>query len=97
MTSHQQVIDNWCRDFEAKFGVKYLFQGRDARAVKTLLSTGLTPEQIQQLVVKAWAAPIGPKFWNCNRRTMTVCDFCSAVNKIQVEVQQVQAKPQGAF
>lgn len=97
--NHQLTIDLWVQAFEQRFKLKYLFAGgRDGRAVKQLLALGLTPEQIVRTAERAWSAPQGPKFWNCNNRASTLSDFAAALNKINIELLALQpVKPIGAF
>lgn len=60
-SAHKSVVDGFCQRFERKFGNKYLFNGRDAKAVKAMLDQGLMPEDILAVAEQAWTAAAQPR------------------------------------
>lgn len=67
--SHKKAIELWCEAYKKKFGVPYVFDGgKDGRAVKELLQTGITPQDLVSLAEKAWSYSTGihaGRSWNC--------------------------------
>lgn len=49
-TEHKQFIEDWCGYYEKKFKDKYPFNGRDAKAVKTLLRHFGSPEKAKEFI-----------------------------------------------
>lgn len=90
MTPHQEAIDLWCVAYEKKFGRKYTFLPADARAVKTLLNAGQTPQQILELATAAWNAPVNGRFWNCSNMSHSLFKFAGRINDIQAELAAVK-------
>lgn len=83
---HHAAIAGWCKAFEEKWGVKYIFTAADAVAVKRFLATGMTGEQLVNNAKKAWDAPRIPAFWNCNKQSATIHSFVAAHPKIIIEL-----------
>jgi len=82
---HRQMLDAWGEAYELTHGSKYVFSGRDAKAAKTLLGNGVTPDELASLAKAAWANK-GKDSWSCQNRTAALYDFADAFNKIQKEL-----------
>lgn len=78
---HKAFIETWCQMYEQAFGDKYVFHGgRDGAAVKRLLETGMEPDKLVSLAVKAW----GRASFNCKQST-SITGFASRINEIRHE------------
>lgn len=58
-SAHQEFIRMWTESFAEVWGEKYLFAGgRDAKAVKSLLSgTDKSPQELVEIAKRAWNSP----------------------------------------
>lgn len=91
---HKAFIDGWVQNFKAAFGVEYQFDGgRDAAAVKKLLSMSILRIDLLEIAKKAWAKQA---FFAC-RQASTIHGFRHNFNAIQVELKngtnQINPKP----
>lgn len=78
--------DLWCAAFQEFWHDKYLFKGgQDGKAVKLLLSTGKTPEQLVAMARVAWAKT-GQSFWACSTQAKEISSFANAYNRIITEL-----------
>jgi len=85
VSEHKKLVEAWCNAYEETHGSKYVFSGRDAKAAKTLLGNGVTPDELASLAKAAWANK-GKDSWSCQNRTAALYDFADAFNKIQKEL-----------
>lgn len=81
----RKFVQSWEKSYQAHFGKKYIFTGRDWRPLKTLLSQSpMTPEQLVDLAWRAWKCR-GKDYWNCERAG-SVQFFCEKINQIMDEL-----------
>jgi hypothetical protein len=86
---HHAAIAAWCEAFEKRWGVKYIFTGADAAALKRFLATGMTGEQLVENAKKAWDAPNIRAFWACKNQSATIHSFVAAHGKIVIELSKL--------
>lgn len=86
----------WCIEYEKILKRKYKNGGvKDAQAVKRLLASGATPEQLVEIAKSAWAHR---DLFNC-KQSVTIAGFDSRFNNILEEIenavsQRTNGKPQ---
>lgn len=84
-SKHTQFVELWEKSYQASFGLKYIFTGRDWRPLKALLSQSpMNPEQLVDVAWRAWKCK-GKAFWNCERAG-SVQFFCEKINQIMDEL-----------
>jgi hypothetical protein len=82
-TQHSAFILGWCDNYKSKFGCDYKMEGgRDGKAVKKLLSMGITMIDLLEIAKKAWNKI--PDF-EC-RQSVTIHGFYERFNQIQIAV-----------
>lgn len=85
MTDYGRLVDLWMARYKEFFGSPSAFLPRDGKGAKTLLSTGMTPEQIMGIAVMAWRFRDSKRHWNC-KFSVTLCGLCSRFNEIRSEL-----------
>lgn len=90
---HTRFIDTWSEVYSVQFGRRYRFNGgRDARAVKNLLTTtGKTADEIIDTATRAWSA----KSWYCNK-AITIHYLDAHWNEILGELEGPRQKERSA-
>jgi len=84
---HRRAAELWCKAFKERFGAAYSFNGsRDGKAIKTLLSAGLTPEDLAKLATTAWSKTDPKTHWNCCNRSKSLAGFAEKLNEINSEL-----------
>ena len=85
---HQVFVEDWCKSYEEEHGRKYKFEGgRDGKAVKALLATGETGENLLVFARAAWKYPGG--YW-C-KHAATINGFENKFNDILAELEYGKA------
>ena len=86
-SEHQQLIAGWGEAFQAHFGFAYAFAGgRDAKAVKALLATGIPQADLLRIAKSAWVrSGKPPKSFNCEQAA-TLAGFQNYLNQIRAEL-----------
>lgn len=82
---HTQLIERWCASFETRFGDKYVFQGKDAKAVKALLAIDYgtkVSDPVAHLLRIATAAWEHKEGYPCNM-SLTLPKLLSHINEIR--------------
>lgn len=84
VSSPHRVFSNlWVSGYKHALGRKYKFEGaRDGKAIKTLLTTGATPEELIEIAKSAWSRIGG--FW-C-KHAATIHGFETQFNNIVTEI-----------
>ena len=93
-SDHTRVIREFCEAYRIKHGTSYKFSGRDAKAVKELLSVA-TAEKIGGTLLAAWSSD----GWRC-KKIATLIDLSRYWNDVQHELtksRQQQADPNAEF
>lgn len=86
--AHAEFVKLWCDSYPSHHGgKKYVFNGRDARAVTDLLQiTGDNPEDLLSEAVAAWRKPNG---FYC-KFAAGIPQFLTNINQIRNELRAVQ-------
>ena len=82
---HAQLIDLWCGSFETRFGAKYVFLGKDAKAVKALLAIDYgtrVSDPVAHLIRLAKAAWEHKEGYPCSM-SLTLPKLLSHINEIR--------------
>lgn len=81
--NHAAFVKGWCDNFEEKFKTKYAFNGgQDGKAVKQLLSLGITIIDLLEIAKKSWDYYDLTKY----RSAGSISGFAKNLNQIQVEL-----------
>ena len=86
---HKAFIQGWVENFKAQFGHDYVFDGgRDAKAVKELLKTGILRIDLLEIAKKAWPLQ------NCFacRMASTIHGFNDKLNQIRIDIKYATTK-----
>lgn len=84
----KELTEEWCREFQERFGVKYRFNGgKDGKAVQLLEKTGMTAKEIVGLARRAWDLP--KKFYATI--ATSIMGFNSQWNEINSELARIEA------
>lgn len=79
----KELTDGWMAIYQRKFDGKYVFDGgRDGKAVKKLLETGLTVPRLLEMAEKAW--DLSDKF--LAGHSTTIHGFMNYFNQIQAQL-----------
>lgn len=85
-SEHQAFIDGFTQNFEAEFGMKYAWQGRDPLATQKLLKMGILRLDLLEMAKQAWArAKSDPYCVGC-KKASTIHEFYENINRIQQEL-----------
>ena len=80
---HQAFFQGWTEGFKKQFGFDYVVDGgRDGKAVKELLRTGILRIDLLEIAKKAWS---NQKAFSC-RQSSTIHGFHSYFNQIRAEL-----------
>jgi Helix-turn-helix domain len=82
---HRRFSDGWCSAYLKRFGAKYPYNGRDAKAAAELMKVS-SPEELLGLLSSAWRQTDDKKFWACFHQTSTVSKFLNYLPTIRVEL-----------
>lgn len=83
---HHAFIKQWEDNFRATHGFAYSFDGgRDAKAVKTLLSKGIMIIDLHEIAKKAWERNKRDQEFNC-KQAVTIHGFCNYFNQIRAAI-----------
>lgn len=83
---HQAFIKGWTEGFEERHGFKYAFQGRDAKAVQTILKLGIARVDLLETAKAAWARALSDRFATNCKRAATISGFVESFNQIRTEL-----------
>jgi uncharacterized protein YdaU (DUF1376 family) len=85
---HKAFIEGWSEAFKVQFGFDYAFiGGRDGKATKELLATGILRIDLLEIAKKAWK---NQKSFPCKQAT-TIHGFQHNFNQIRTELKPVQS------
>lgn len=90
--NHATFIMMWTTAYELKFGKKYIFNSKDAKAAKMALDSKMTPDELMTMATTAW--DIGekkPYIYVC-RNSIDLMNFATSLNKLQAELAAQQQK-----
>jgi hypothetical protein len=80
---HKAFIDGWTENFKAQFGFDYAFDGgRDAKAVKDILKSGILRIDLLEIAKSAWK---NQSNFAC-RQASTIHGFRNNLNPIRTEL-----------
>jgi phage replication O-like protein O len=89
---HQELISKWCEGYQKHFSRAYKFMGgRDGKAAKELIKTGLTPDGIMLVAEKAWRNQVG---FFC-KSAVTLHGLNDRWNEIQAELDNSKSNGNG--
>ena len=88
---YRLFTDTWCKKYQLRFGRKYMFTPGDAKAVSELLKAS-TPDELIELVEKAWEQTDRKNRWNCVEQSASISSFLAAYSKIVKELSEEPRK-----
>jgi DNA-binding IscR family transcriptional regulator len=91
--NHALFIAQWVTTYEQKFGRKYIFNGKDGRAAKMALESGMAPEDLMKLATEAWDIGEKKPYIYVLRNSIDLMNFATTLNQIQAELAKQQPKP----
>ncbi len=92
-SEHSAFVKGWCDNWEAQFGAKYNFNGRDAKAVSGLLATKILRIDLLEIAKRAWRRSETDNFCVACKRATTPSDFLTNLNQIQAELKKEPLRP----
>lgn len=82
---HTEFVDKWHKSYQANFGRKYIFHGKDWKPLAALLlATDMSAEQLADLAWRAWKCR-GREYFHCGK-AVTVGYFATHINEIMSEL-----------
>jgi phage replication O-like protein O len=89
---HTEFIALWCGDYRAHFGFTYKMTGRDAKAVKELVTDSEEINALAAVFRAAWGN-VGPRFWH-SERSITIHYFAGHLNEVRSELRRAGSMKQ---
>ena len=90
---HKAFIEGWVQNFRGHYGFDYIFDGgKDGKAVKELLGTGILRIDLLEIAKKAWVrSGQTPKAFGCEQAA-TVHGFKQNLTKIRAELKNSESQ-----
>lgn len=96
---HHAITSSWGSQFQTFHSQGYVFNGRDASALKRFLTSArdVTAEKFMERAGKAWAHAKADRFARHCARAATIAGLCDAWNDIATEMQRPPPTAGGAY